>query len=395
MILCLRIRYHALPLVLGMAVVSFTGCSGLASIQAKVSSFFGGKSDAKLGGGESSERKMQWSYFQVKKTSIYDEAKFDGKLEASERIEIRSDKRLRLGPAKFKVADHVKRGDVLFVVDTKELTDKKVQSKDRVTQLNIDIKSSKSQFSFAEKQLERKSGLVKKGIAAQKELEEAQKAFVSAESDLKTKELELRKAERELAAASDMVATANVVSPIAGIIASIIPGGDEANQGQTLAMVSNPTELLLSGSVDESKVTKLKVGLKVEVTIEAIQGKVIQGVVKSIESVAQQGGSLVNSYKVSVAIAPELVKSLNLKDGYSARIRAVFSSRDHALVVPRSAIKLNGKDTYAMFADGRDQTPTARAVKIGIQTELETEIQQGLKEGDFIAVTMDMETQKQ
>lgn len=395
MILCSRIRYHALPLVLGIAVVSFTGCSRLASIQAKVSSFFGGKSDAKLGGGEASERKMQWSYFQVKKTAIYDEAKFDGKLEASERIEIRSDKRLRLGPAKFKVADHVKRGDVLFVVDTKELTDKKVQSKDRVTQLNIDIKSSKSQFSFAEKQLERKSGLVKKGIAAQKELEEAQKAFVSAESDLKTKELELRKAERELAAASDMVATANVVSPIAGIIASIIPGGDEANQGQTLAVVSNPTELLLSGSVDESKVTKLKVGLKVEVTIEAIQGKVIQGVVKSIESVAQQGGSLVNSYKVSVAIAPELVKSLNLKDGYSARIRAVFSSRDHALVIPRSAIKLNGKDTYAMFADGRDQTPTARAVKIGIQTELETEIQQGLKEGDFIAVTMDMETQKQ
>lgn len=395
MILCSRIRYHALPLVLGIAVVSFTGCSRLASIQAKVSSFFGGKSDAKLGGGEASERKMQWSYFQVKKTAIYDEAKFDGKLEASERIEIRSDKRLRLGPAKFKVADHVKRGDVLFVVDTKELTDKKVQSKDRVTQLNIDIKSSKSQFSFAEKQLERKSGLVKKGIAAQKELEEAQKAFVSAESDLKTKELELRKAERELAAASDMVATANVVSPIAGIIASIIPGGDEANQGQTLAVVSNPTELLLSGSVDESKVTKLKVGLKVEVTIEAIQGKVIQGVVKSIESVAQQGGSLVNSYKVSVAIAPELVKSLNLKDGYSARIRAVFSSRDHALVIPRSAIKLNGKDTYAMFADGRDQTPTARAVKIGIQTELETEIKQGLKEGDFIAVTMDMETQKQ
>ena len=395
MILCSRIRYHALPLVLGIAVVSFTGCSRLASIQAKVSSFFGGKSDAKLGGGEASERKMQWSYFQVKKTAIYDEAKFDGKLEASERIEIRSDKRLRLGPAKFKVADHVKRGDVLFVVDTKELTDKKVQSKDRVTQLNIDIKSSKSQFSFAEKQLERKSGLVKKGIAAQKELEEAQKAFVSAESDLKTKELELRKAERELADASDMVATANVVSPIAGIIASIIPGGDEANQGQTLAVVSNPTELLLSGSVDESKVTKLKVGLKVEVTIEAIQGKVIQGVVKSIESVAQQGGSLVNSYKVSVAIAPELVKSLNLKDGYSARIRAVFSSRDHALVIPRSAIKLNGKDAYAMFADGRDQTPTARAVKIGIQTELETEIKQGLKEGDFIAVTMDMETQKQ
>jgi hypothetical protein len=137
------------------------------------------------------------------------------------------------------------------------------------------------------------------------------------------------------------------------------------------------------------------VGLKVEVTIEAIQGKVIQGVVKSIESVAQQGGSLVNSYKVSVAIAPELVKSLNLKDGYSARIRAVFSSRDHALVIPRSAIKLNGKDAYAMFADGRDQTPTARAVKIGIQTELETEIQKGLKEGDFIAVTVDMETQKQ
>lgn len=379
--------------LLAISAVAMTGCDRIRHVQAKIFGKNGSKSGDVESGKKTSGKGQSWSYFQVKKGVINDMVQFDGKLEASERIELRSDKRMRLGPAKFKVADRVRRGDVLFAVDTKEFEQKRVEAQESVAQLSVDIKASTAQFAFASKQLERKTGLVEKGIAAQKELEEAQKSFVAAEADLKTKELELRKAERELAAAKETVSSANVISPIDGIVASIAPGGDEVNQGQGLAVVANPAQLTISGVVDETSVTKFKVGQKVDVYVDAVPDKKIAGSVKSIETAMAQQGAAVTSYNVFVAISPELVNSLGLRDGYAARIRAVFSSKENTLVIPRSGIKQNGKDTYAMVADAKDQMPSARAVKLGVQTELETEVLTGLRQGEYVAVSSDVEGQ--
>ena len=345
------------------------------------------KSVAGPSGGEGVEKAQNWSYFEIKRSSLIDAVQIEGKLEASVKIEMRAEKRMRIGPAKVKVADHVRKGDVLFVVDTKEFEQKKQAASERVAQLNVDIKSSKAQLLFASKQHDRKKGLAAKGIAAQKELEEAQKALVTAESHTKTKELELRKAERELSAANETVSTANVVSPIDGIVSSIMPGGDEVNQGQSLAMISNPAQLSMVVPVDETIVTRFKQGQTVQILVEAAPDKPIEGVVRGIEARPQQpGGSAVNSYNLSVGIAADIVKSLNLRDGYAAQVRAVFGEKKNALTVPRSGLKQNGRDSFLMIADARGKAPAARAVKVGVVNDLEAEILEGIKEGEMAAV---------
>lgn len=375
--------------VLSAGVLIVPACSKLSSLKATVGHRLG-LSEGK--GGSTSQEKdaaiskdLIFSYFPAKKTIISDSIVFDGKLEAAEKVELRADKRMRLGPAKFKVGEQVKRGSILFVVDTKELEQKRVESKERVDQLNVDIKSSRAQFAFASKQLERKTGLVKKGIAAQKELDEAEKAFVAAEADLKTKELELRKAERELATAAESVTAANIVSPIDGIIASTSNGGDDVNQGQQLALVANPRELAVSFQVDEIRVTKFKIGQSVDIAIDAVQGKSFKGLVKSIDASSQRGGTM-SQYNVSVSLPAETVKSNGLRVGYSAKISVVFSTKENVIVVPLAALKQEGSQYFVLAADGRGKTPTAKAVKVGVQTDLEAEVSEGLKVGDFVVV---------
>lgn len=327
----------------------------------------------------------EWTYFAPRRADLVDAIEVQGKLEASEKIDIVADKRMRIGPAKFKVADQVKRGDVIFIVDTKEFEQKNIELQERVAQLTIDIKASRAQVELASKQVDRKQGLVTKGIAAQKELEDLQKTFVTADSDLKTKELELRKTERELATAKQTVLSSNIVSPINGTVATISAGGDEVNQGQSLVLIENPAYLSLAVSVNETLVTKLKVGQTVNVLVEAVKDKKIDGKIKSIDSTSD-GSSGMSQYTVKVEIKPEIVKSLNLLNGFDATMQAINQTVENTLSVPLSAIKKNGSETYLMVAESKGKSPTARAAKIGIQTQLEAQVLSGLKDAEFVAV---------
>ena len=381
--------------MIGFVVATMVSCSGKSSLKSKISKLFGSNPTKNTSGAASGDgANASYSYCSVVNGVISDAVTFDGKLEAAEKIEIRTDKRLRVGPAKFKESDPVKRGDILFVVDAKELEQKRIETRERLEQLKVDIKASRAQFTFAGKQLDRKKGLVSKGIAAQKELEEAEKLFVAAESDLKTKELETRKAERELATANDSVTAANIVSPIDGIVASIVPGGDEINQGQSLATVANPTELAVTGQVDELSVTKVKVGQAVEIQLDALKGESVKGIIKSIDSNKQKNGAM-NLYSVKVAIPQDVVKKNSLRVGYAAKVNSVMGSKENALLVPRAAIKQEGDKFYVLVGDAIGGSTTARAVTLGIQTTLEVEVTNGLNPGDKVAAVLKTEGAQQ
>jgi RND family efflux transporter MFP subunit len=329
------------------------------------------------------------SYFQAQRAAIADVLEGQGKLTSNEKVDIRTDKRMRLGPAKFKVMDKVRRGDVLFIVDTKELEQKRTELKDRVAQLKLDLNAAKAQFSFATKQLERKKVLKTKGIAPQKELDEAEKLYFAGDTDVKTKELELRKSEREFETATQSVSQANVVAPFDGFVSSIVAGGDEVNAGSTIASISNPSELILTASVDEVQVTKLSIGQVVDVSIEAqptsqFTGKVKKKELQAGQSMQGSGGAPMNSYQLGIQISSEDVKKFQLKDGFAAKFRVVFQSKNKALVVPRAALKQSGAETFVLVSSAKGQTPSARAVKVGILSDLESEIIEGVKDGEYV-----------
>lgn len=378
-------RHKKLILIMiGSCLLATASCARINALKKNIVGRFTSKQitpppDAKV----TDPQKM--AFFTAKKGRIANIHEIRGKLQAGEKIEIRASKRIRIGPAKFKLYEKIKRGDVLFAVDTKELETKREESKERVEQLKVDIQSANASLEFARKQLDRKKVLVAKGISAQKELDEAQKAFVSAETQQKTKDLELRKADRELLNATETVETANIISPMDGIVTSIVPGGDEVNQSQSVAAVANPASLLLSVEVGEAVVSLLKKGTTVAIKFDAVPDRAVQGKIKtSIASVKQSGIS--KTYEVQIEIDSAEVKTLNLRDGYEAMMTASFGEKSNVVAVPLSAIKMNGNESFVLVASAKGSIPAARAVKIGMRTELEAEVVEGVREGDIVAV---------
>ena len=72
-------------------------------------------------------------------------------------------------------------------------------------------------------------------------------------------------------------------SPIKGtIIKKLTNVGEIINAGQVLAYVVDPAKVYITANVEETKLTKLREGEKVDITIDKYKGKKFTGVVQSI-----------------------------------------------------------------------------------------------------------------
>lgn len=369
-------------IVVCLMMANFYGCAKIDSMRKSITNWRSNKkTTAAMNKSVSGPDKL--AYFVAKKGTISDIREIRSKLQASEKVEIRADKAMRVSVAKVPQYAKVKRGDVLFTVDTRDLESKRLETKERVEQLKVDIKAAQAGLEFAQKQFERKQVLIKKGIVAQKELDEAKKILVTSQTQEKTKELELRKAIRELENAELSVQGANIVSSIDGIVTTIIPGGDNVNLSQTIAIISNPASLSVYANVDESMVTLMPAGTNVKVKLDLFPDKILQGIVKtSIAAVRQDTAA--KTYELQIDLDPIESKNLDLRDGYEATTIVNFGERANTIAVPLAAIKMNGNQAFILVASSRGSVPAARAVKTGMRTELETEVIEGLKEGEFV-----------
>jgi RND family efflux transporter MFP subunit len=365
----------------------FCGCENIQNLKADFNKWRKGESskevtqegsvaDAEPGTGE---------YFPVQKVTLKDSVSQRGVLSASERIDIRADKNLKLGPAKVATFAKVKKGELLFEVDTKDIVSKQIESKERLEQAKIDLDAAKTQLGFATKQLERKKVLAQKGITPKKELEDTEQAFEQADTAVQTKELDLKKAARENAEANDAMTSANIIAPIDGIVSKIDQGAKDVSEGHVLATISNMNSLSIYVVVDESMITRMPVGFPVEVSLDALQGKIITGVVKSAGKSAQ-GLAFSNNFEVKIDLPADSTKGENLNDGFEATVTAVFEERKEVLAIPKAAIKQSGDGTFVLVAKSLGGRPSPRKAKIGLQTELEVEVIEGLTIGEYVVV---------
>lgn len=79
------------------------------------------------------------------------------------------------------------------------------------------------------------------------------------------------------------VSKAEITAPISGeIIKSSVVQGQMAAPGQALALIADTDDLFVSANIEETKISKVKPGEDVEITIDALNGKKVTGKVEEI-----------------------------------------------------------------------------------------------------------------
>ena len=321
----------------------------------------------------------------------------------------------------FKVGDYVKKGQLLARIDDREFKANlhraiaKLKSAEanlrlieetyplRIKEQQARLAAARARYDYALEDLRREEELLKKEFTTQDAVDRArrEKKVASAEYELEKRALlrikEEYKRKRELALAQIAQAKANVKSweaiisytriyaPISGYIAQVsTQQGETVVAGLTapnLITILDPTKLEVWIYVDETDIGRVKPGDEVVYYVDAYPDKQFRGRIATIYPQPEIKENIVY-YLAIVKVRPEDTRFI--RPQMTVHTKIITDKKEGALLVPNEAIKFEGGRTIVYRIDGKRIVPTK--VDLGLRGERETEIVQGLKEGDKIAV---------
>jgi len=335
----------------------------------------------------SNEQVKKESEIPVRRGHLEGKLTWRGIVRSANRLEIRSDKKVKIGKVHIKNFDLVKKGQLLIEVDTSESQKKKKELEEALQSQNLDFQSAKVKFQQSARNLGRKSSLVEKGILAMKELEEAQKDYKLLENELKSKEVATQKILREIKLVENELRASNFLSPQDGVIQGlwdISTGNNEVNPGQAVFSIIDPKTFALWVQVEENNLSLVSLGKKAQVTLDTAPGKEISGAIFEISTNANDNSSRIKTYNMGIAFN---ANGLVLKEGFSGEGSITYAEKENALCVPISAVKyLEGKE-YLVVTRGIAGTNKTVPVTVGLKTETEVEILSGVTETDKVLVS--------
>ena len=320
--------------------------------------------------------------------------------------------------------DHVKKGDLLLQID-------KVQydAGAQATQAGLDaLFAQRDADKFAREQAERDLERTKKNFAAhiesEQNLQKAQLALDSAMANERADERRIDQARANLLANKDSLKKTTITSPIDGIVtAKPVEAGENAiigtmnNAGTVLLTVSDMSIVEGEMEIDETDIPQVKVGQKAKLTFDAYPDKKFDGVVTEIggspitKSALGTDSSAVNfKVKVQVENPPP-----NIRPGFSVSGKIETDRRASALAIPIPALVVadpaslerpkgkkptpaptpaaaaagtataeKKKDVEGVFVVKKDGAVDFRKIKTGISADLQTEVLEGLADGEEI-----------
>lgn len=168
-----------------------------------------------------------------------------------------------------------------------------------------------------------------------------------------------------------------LITPIAGLVtqASPIPG-QNISASDTIAQIVDFSQIYFDTDIDEADIGKVTVGQKTEITLDAYADKVFLGGVSEIipQTKTTSSGATVVTVRIKL-ISPEI----NLINGLSGQASIILSQAKNTLTLPQEAVR----DDETVFIQ-TDQGLESKKIKIGIKSDTDVEIKEGLVEEDKV-----------
>ena len=202
-------------------------------------------------------------------------------------------------------------------------------------------------------------------------------------------EQQLKAAEDRLAIAEHNLELSNITSPIDGcVLEKYELGGGPLASGTPLLLLGNLDELEVESEVLSQDAMKLREGTRVEFTVNSSSG-VIPGKVRLVRPAGFVKLSSLGVEQQRVIVLCSLEKRpANLGVGFRLEGRFIVASKEEALLVPRYSVLQAPDNSYFIFRiDGR--RIRKQPVKVGLRSDLDVEIVDGLKEGDLVVAAPD------
>ncbi len=204
-------------------------------------------------------------------------------------------------------------------------------------------------------------------------------------------EIEGHKADLKIEMAKEALTDLEITAPHDGLIVfernwqgQTVKVGETCWPGQTLAGLPDLETLQAEVWVLEADAGSIKTGNPVTVTIESQPQRPIEGVVKSIDPIAQRRVRWVPVQYFRVVVDLPETDLTVMKPGARVKAEIVTADLENALTVPRQAIGTEQGQSIVWKADGDDFI--ASPVELGPASLSRVVITSGLESGDRVAL---------
>lgn len=311
--------------------------------------------------------------------------------------------------------DHVKQGQLLAVLENRDLIDAVKESKgavdqaesnlrttegatvpDSVVKAQTDMESAREARDNTKAVLESRQQLFKEGALAGRLVDESRVAYAQADSQYRAaqehlKTLESVKQEQIKGAAAQVesakahhdsqqlqVAYSRIVSPISGIVADRpLNAGEMANPGAPLITIVDISSVVARIDVSQSEASAVKVGQTAILTRpdskDEVEGKV------SVVSPAADANTTTVQVWIQIANPGE-----RLKPGTALHAAIVTEIYKAATVVPAAAILPGEEGGTAVLTVSADSIAHKRTVTLGVREGNQVQILSGANPGEEV-----------
>lgn len=341
----------------------------------------------------------------------------NGKIEPIQNFEAHAPAATTVKRVLVKEGDHVRRGQLLLQLDDADIRSQAAKAQaqikaaqadqsdlktggtqEEVLTLNAELVKARSARDAAQANLNALRKLQQQGAASPGEVRVAEDALRRAQADLTLAEKKKKdrysppevakiqsqatEAQAAYDAAEDALTKSSVHAPFDGIVYSLpVKPGAFVQAGDLLLQEADLSRLLVRAYVDEPDIGRLQTGEKVEVTWDAVPGRIWNGTVSAVPSTVKMH----LSRNVGETTCTLDNHDLRLLPNVNVGVTIVAAEHANVLTLQRDALHTDDSKVFVYrIVNGHLKR---QSVEISLQNLTRVEITAGLTEGAQVALS--------
>lgn len=354
----------------------------------------------------------------VLKRDLVSSVTASGQVNPHTKVDVASDVSGKIMKLSVKEGEMVSAGQFLLQIDPSQLQAEVERADAAVASAKAQLAQGQSNLDQAKKSYDRSAALKKQNaqFVTDEQLEQLKTAQDVNAALVDAAKHAVDQASASLNDAKSALSKTTIYAPMSGRVTRlVVEQGETAVPGTfnkdaaTLLTISDMSVLETRVKVDETDVSRIKVGDSAQVQIDAFPDTTFVGRVTKISNSSVKSATATTDQAVDYEVTIQLLNApKDTRPDFSATAKVITDKRTSVLSVPIIALTVrenqavqNGdtavglgkskptkeigkKDVEGVFVVGADNKVTFRAVKVGIAGEKHFEIISGLKDGEKI-----------
>jgi HlyD family secretion protein len=260
----------------------------------------------------------------------------------------------------------------------------------------VSLNAAESRLNKAKLQLEdsklvyeRQKKVYEQGVIPEAEFQKVRLEYNGSLEEVEAAENNLQLIKEGITKKSGEISNTLIRSTIQGMILAVpvevgssVIQSNAFNEGTTIASVADMGEMIFEGKIDETEVGKIKEGMKLELTVGAIQDLKYDAF---LEYISPKGTEENGTVQFQIKAKVKLSDSTFIRAGYSANADIVLDRRDSVMVIPEGLVSFD-KESDSVFVEVETAPQVFKKIyiKTGLSDGINIEVKSGLKMGDKI-----------